>query len=384
MRNSLEPLAGVSSAFVTAATRRAARRWNEEAGGEGDPEGPATVLAAMALAIDQGRPGYVSQLVPPPAAALSHRLLDLLQTELVRGWSAADPAPSPTAILESLRALEQVRQRLGASATEQLSSPLAGTAGLDLLVEVMHDLRSPLTSILFLAETLQRGQSGEVNELQRRQLGLVYSAALGLSSVVSDAMELARGGDELADQELVPFSAAEVLETVKGIVLTMAEEKGLSIRLVPPTVDQRLGHPIPLNRVLLNLTTNALKFTNKGFVEIRFTELSGTRVELAVRDTGPGINPMAIPDLFRPFRKSRERKGHCFSGTGLGLAISKRLVNAMGSELRFETDPARGTRFFFELDLPVAPGVLAHPELAATAKGDTSISSHTSPPLVRR
>src|SRR5690606_3170603 len=69
----------------------------------------------------------------------------------------------------------------------------------DLLVELVHDLRSPLTSILFLAETLRRGQSGEINDIQRRQLGIIYSAALGLISVAGDVIELARGGDRLAE-----------------------------------------------------------------------------------------------------------------------------------------------------------------------------------------
>jgi len=78
------------------------------------------------------------------------------------------------------------------------------------------------------------------------------------------------------------------------------------------------------------------------------------RVEFSVRDTGPGIGSEALANLYQPFRRARGRNGHCFSGTGLGLAISRKLVAAMGSELQLETGGG-GTRFYFELDLPVLP-----------------------------
>jgi signal transduction histidine kinase len=229
---------------------------------------------------------------------------------------------------------------------------MPGPGGFELLVEIAHDFRSPLTSILFLAETLRRGQSGEVNDVQRRQLGIVYSAALGLISVASDMIELARGGSHLMDKEPAPFSVCGVLESVRDIVLPMAEEKGLSLRLLPPQYDQRRGYPVALSRVLLNLTTNALKFTDEGLIEITVQELPDDRVEFSVRDTGRGLDDDALNTLFQPFRRSRGRRGHSFSGSGLGLMISRRLVEAMEAELRLETRAGWGTRFFFELELP--------------------------------
>lgn len=231
-----------------------------------------------------------------------------------------------------------------------LDDPAAETAR-DLLVEVAHDLRSPLTSILFLSEVLQKGQSGEVNEVQRRQLGIIYSAALGLISLASDLIEFARGGEQLEDAEPEPFSVTGVFDSVRDIVQPLAEEKGLAIRLLPPGHDQRSGHPVALSRALLNLTTNALKFTEEGMVELVARELDETRIEFSVRDTGRGIDEDLLDSLFQPFRPSRSRQRCHFSGSGLGLAITRRLVEAMGSELEFETRPGWGTRFFFELAL---------------------------------
>jgi signal transduction histidine kinase len=353
----IAPLAGVSSAVITAATRRVARRWRAEAGARGpvapgDEEVMAGLLAALALAVDQRRPGYVTQLVPRPAPGLGQQLVEMLQTELLCVWKASSPTTSPTIILDTLSTLDQVRQALAHDALQGLEVQFGGPQGLELLVEVVHDLRSPLTSILFLAETLQRGQSGDVNEVQRRQLGLIYSAALGLSSLVADAIELARGGDELAEEAPSPFSLTEVMESVRAIVRPMAEEKGLEIRLGLPAVDHRVGLPVPLSRVLLNLTTNALKFTEHGWVEISVEQKAGARATVAVRDTGPGINAEALASLFQPFRHARDRAGYCFSGTGLGLAITRKVVEAMGSTLRLETRPDWGTRFHFDIDLP--------------------------------
>ena len=224
----------------------------------------------------------------------------------------------------------------------------------ELLIEVAHDLRSPLTSILFLAETLQRGQSGPVTDIQRRQLGLIYSAALGLSTLASNVMELARGGSRLADDQPAPFSVTDVLESVADIVRPMAEEKGLTVRLLPPSPDHRLGPAQALSRVLLNLTTNAIKFTEDGFVEIVAKGLDDRRVEFSVRDSGHGVNPTAVETLYLPFRQGPHDQQIRFSGTGLGLALCRKLVEAMGSELRYETGPEWGTRFFFEMRLPVA------------------------------
>jgi signal transduction histidine kinase len=361
-RDSNAPLAGVSSAIITAATRRVARRWRDEAAAAGVPAGDGEVvaglIAALALAVDQQRPGYVTQLLPRPAAGLGHRLVEMLQTELLRAWSEAATPASPAAILGTLNSLEQVRQAIARNDARQFEAHFTGVEGLDLLVEVIHDLRSPLTSILFLAETLQRGQSGDVNEVQYRQLGLIYSSALALSTIVSDAIELARGGNELADTEVTPFSVTELLESALTIVRPLAEEKGLALRMVAPEHDRRLGHPVALSRVLLNLTTNAIKFTEHGFVEIACEERPGDRVVMSVQDTGPGVNPEALASLFQPFRRARDRAGYCFSGTGLGLAISRKLVEAQGSTLKLETRPGWGTRFFFELDLPAHAATL--------------------------
>jgi len=235
----------------------------------------------------------------------------------------------------------------------ELAEQLASPRGLDLVIEMAHDLRSPLSSILVLAESLQSGQGGPVTDAQRQQLGLIYSAALRLCASASDVVELARGGDRLVDPWPTEFSVSEVLRAVRDMVRPIAKEKKLTLRLAPPANDLRLGHPRALSRTLLNLTTNALKFTEKGFVEISARETTGNpdRVEFAVRDTGPGIPPAGLRHIYQPFRDAQGTGRQFFSGSGLGLAICRKLVQAMNSTLLVESRPTWGTRFHFTLDL---------------------------------
>jgi len=347
---SVEPLAGVSSPIITAAARRVAQRIRDDGIDAADMDIVAAVLAAIALAVDQQRPRYVTELVHRASPALGARLLELLRAEVILGWTAAPSHLNPTGMLAMLGAIERVREAIEPDSARQLGTRLAEPGGLDLVVEIAHDLRSPLTSILFLSETLQNGQSGEVNEIQRRQLALIYSAALGLSGLVSNAIELARGG--LFDNQPCPFSITQTLEAVQDMVRPMAEEKGLGVHLRPPTGDLRIGHPVALSRALLNLTCNALKFTEHGFVEVAAVATDDIHVEFSVRDTGAGIDPQALNRLYQPFRRSRGRMGFTFSGTGLGLAITRKLCSAMGAELEVETGATWGTRFHFVVALP--------------------------------
>src|SRR5881296_208303 len=233
-----------------------------------------------------------------------------------------------------------------------LEACLAGPNGLDLVVELAHDLRSPLTSILFLAEALQQGQGGSVTPEQARQLGLIYSAALCLCATASDVLELARGGNRLVDRSPAPFSVADTFASVRSMIQPIAEEKALALRLVHPVPEWRVGHARALSRVLLNLATNAVKFTDTGFVELAARPIDSRRLEFSVRDTGVGIDPLLLRPLYQPVKPAPANGRHHFSSSGLGLAICRKLVKAMGTELQVETRANGGTRFFFELECP--------------------------------
>ena len=255
--------------------------------------------------------------------------------ELVRVFSA----------IEALATTNDVHH--GNQFTERLSSPDALRA----VVEMAHDMRSPLGSILFLVDTIRRGQSGIINPVQERQLGLIYGAALGLSTLASDVVD-AINGDRLVDGALTPFSISEVMHGVLAMVRPLGEEKGLALRTTFPQVDGRLGYPSALSRVLLNLTSNAVRYTERGSVEVGCTELSATSVEFWIEDTGRGIPDNVLAMLFDGFRPAAV--GMRFSSAGLGLAICRSLLGKMNSSLQVKTAIEQGTRFSFEIELPPA------------------------------
>ncbi len=342
------PLPSVGPILETAA-RRGAARWRATVPGAADDTDVDELLALLATTVQGQLESSVASINERIRSPLGERLVGLLRTELLRSWSESETEGSAMRAL--LLALEEVREAIEPP-WAALASRLSGADGLELAVDIAHDLRSPLTSVLFLAETLQREQSGSLNELQQRQLRLISCAALGLTAVTNDIIDIARGGGHLVEGEPVPFSVIGMLDALRDIVRPIADAKRLAVQLEPPSHDQRLGHPVALSRVLLNLTTNALKFTEEGYVEIVAREAGSEQIEFAVRDSGKGIDPAIVNTLYRPVRRVSGRTGPRFSSTGLGLAICQRLVREMGGELAVETHRGWGTRFFFLLRLP--------------------------------
>ena len=354
-RSSRAGIAGLPAQIQHAATQQLLANWPADLGARPSAADVTEVLAHLLAGVLETQVTDSAVIDSRVHSVLGRQLLIALRAELVRDWKNA--GVDETELAPLLAAFERVRDAISPDAKQSFTAQLAGADGLRLLIDVAHDLRSPLTSILFLAETMQRGQSGEVNDVQRRQLGLIYTAALGLSSVASDIIDLTRS-QMLVELKPVPFSVGAVLESVHNIVRPIAEEKHLAVRLVPPTLDERLGHPVALSRVLLNLTTNALKFTSQGYVEISARDITPGRIEFGVADSGKGIDAATMPTLFDSVRRARvsgEHEDHVaklFSQTGLGLTICRKLVATMGSELQVESRVGWGTRFHFTLELP--------------------------------
>lgn len=222
---------------------------------------------------------------------------------------------------------------------------LRGARALELVVELAHDLRSPVSAILALTELIEGGFDAKpLSAGQKRQLGLIRSAALSLTTTASDVMALARRGGGLVDPQPVNFSIDAVLRDVQAMLSPIAEQRGLDLVIRTSGRTERVGHPRAVGRVILNLATNALRYTNEGRVEISVKPRAGDCVEFSVADTGPGLPPegaSVTPDETR-----------AFSTSGLGLMICRRVLKELGSELESESSRGVGTRFWFALELP--------------------------------
>ena len=336
-------------------------------------------IGLLSRAIAQASLGEAPNLGTLPSYASARRLLDALRNEFLN-LASQPPLPSAAELLSALRGIESVRSALDTDAAQRLASRISSPNALETVAAVAHDMRSPLTSVLFLVDAMRTVHSGPITSHQERQFVPVNcrmevkdvsvitkvvrpddideAFALVVADRLQCFLDLARGGDRLLDPVPVPFSISECLHVVRDIVQPIAEEKKLDVILAAPEKgDRRVGQPTALTRVLLNLTTNALKFTDQGNVTVSVKGVSRTQLEFAVSDTGRGIPPEVIDTLFDAFRQQSRSGKTVFSSAGLGLSICQKLVSAMGGTLEVESVYGQRTCFSFRLNLPLAPRI---------------------------
>jgi len=364
-----DDLGGVSSVLDRAADR-VLSSWPKDSPYRRPAEIQEHLHGILSVSGESGRDQWPEKLAEEITRErlLVKRLLRALRLEVLHESGNPDAPNSAQEYLAALRDLEAVRRWCLPEEASEFSNRLTDPDGFELLVEVAHDLRSPLTSITFMAETLRAGFSGDLTDTQKNHLGLIWSAAFGMMSVFSDLIDLAKGRANMLEDSPGPFSVGGLFEELRQMVEPMVVVKGIDLVLSPPLHERVTGHRMALLRVLLNLTTNAIKFTEEGSVEVSARTLDQNLVEFSVRDTGRAIPEESQETLFEPFKKARDRRGYFFSGSGLGLSIARRYLRALGSELFFETKPGWGTRFHFQLVLEQASDFY-QPESVAQGSG---------------
>jgi signal transduction histidine kinase len=252
-------------------------------------------------------------------------------------------------VVRTLLKLDEAEEAWRRTDRGKFIARLTGADCADAVVAIAHDIRSPLGSILLLVDALRRAERATPNPIRERQLGLIYGAAFGLSTTVSNLISAARG-DGLVQGQPMPFSISETMHAVSSIVQPMCEEKGIPLGIEFPENDARIGHQSAIQQALLNLASNALRYTDAGSVAMGASEISAEHVEFWVEDTGPGIPDEVLERLCYGFPPEGVKLR--FSSAGLGLAIVRTLVEAMESTLQVDSD-SEGTRFSFVLSLPV-------------------------------
>ena len=226
----------------------------------------------------------------------------------------------------------------------------ANRAKSQFLANMSHEIRTPMNAVIGMATLLAR------TSLDGRQQGLLQqltSSARMLLGVINDILDLSRIEAGKLKIESRPFRLDDVLTDVSAVVGERARAKGLDLLFVvaPEMPPQLVGDPVRLQQLLVNLTTNALKFTEHGqvLVEIGLAEQRDGRALLRfdVSDSGIGIAAADLARLFQPFTQVDESDTRKHGGVGLGLAICKRLVELMGGEIGAESEPGKGSRFWF-------------------------------------
>jgi signal transduction histidine kinase/ActR/RegA family two-component response regulator len=223
----------------------------------------------------------------------------------------------------------------------------------EFLANMSHEIRTPLNGVLGTTRMLlETTLTNEQRELAETSL----SSSEHLLALVNDILDFSKMDSGSLTLERIDFDLTAAVSQACGIIEASAGYKGLSISVdIRVTHDRRMGDPMRLRQVLLNLLGNAIKFTSAGGVEIRVDEVeAGCGIMFSVSDTGIGISPESLPRLFERFTQADSSTSRRFGGSGLGLAISQRLVGLMGGTLCVSSELGRGSRFWFSVELPMA------------------------------
>lgn len=225
------------------------------------------------------------------------------------------------------------------------------------LASMSHELRTPLNSVIGFTGILLQEIPGKLNEEQHKQLGMVRGSARHLLALINDVLDISKieAGQLKVEQET--FDAGASIRSAVGSVDQLARGKGLSLTLdVDQEVGEISGDQRRFEQVLLNLLSNALKFTDKGSINVRAERKGADIVEIRVRDTGIGISDLDQRDLFQPFHQVDRGTKRRFEGTGLGLSICRRLLDLMDGTIWVESEPGFGSTFGFSLPVRVSQG----------------------------
>ncbi len=231
----------------------------------------------------------------------------------------------------------------------------------EFLANMSHEIRTPMNGIIGMCDlALSAGPKPQIKEY----LDIIFSSSRSLLGLINDILDFSKIEAGKIDIEAVPFSLRKIMEEVSDMFYDKISAKNLEfvVDFGPDVPETIIADPLRLKQVLMNLTSNALKFTDEGEIYLSVNTKSGGTYDdglellFCVRDTGIGINDNALKTLFDAFTQADGSTTRKYGGTGLGLGISKNLINLMGGNIWVESETGSGSSFFFTINVKKVAG----------------------------
>src|SRR6516162_6661699 len=271
--------------------------------------------------------------------------------------------------IENARLIDELRERTDAAETARVEAEAANEAKSTFLATMSHEIRTPMNGVLGMMEVLERQA---LNDNQRPLVATMRDSAQALLRIIDDVLDFSKIEAGRLELEETAFSLSGLVSGAIDTLRPQATAKGLvmGVQIEPGSDDVLVGDPTRIRQILFNLLSNAVKFTERGEIVVRAgtAPLGGgqTRVMLAVKDTGIGLDAVQQARLFEPFSQADSSTTRRYGGTGLGLSIVRRLAQLMGGDVMVESAPGEGSTFTVTLILEAAPAQLPLPSHTAS------------------
>jgi len=247
------------------------------------------------------------------------------------------------------------------------------------LANMSHEIRTPINSVIGFTNLLQKTSMAEE---QQQFVNLIQSASENLLTIINDILDISKIEAGMLRIEKNPFSLRGLCNSIETMFYHKAREKNLSFSLniqdnIPDTLT---GDAVRLTQIMVNLISNAIKFTQKGGISINITTLGQTsdhvRLRFSIKDNGIGIPVDKLDAIFERFQQGETDTTRKYGGTGLGLSIVRNLVQLQGGQIEVDSDPGKGTEFVFEIEYSLVPVGVA---LASSLSERSEISAGAFP-----
>ncbi|MDD7971577.1 hybrid sensor histidine kinase/response regulator [Roseinatronobacter alkalisoli] len=256
----------------------------------------------------------------------------------------------------------------------------ANIAKSNFLAKMSHEIRTPLNGVLGIADILAETVEDKTS---LQMINVLRNSGTLLMGIINDLLDMSKIEADALELEAVPFQLSDLARRIEEVHTLRAAEKGLSfsVRSHDPVGALRLGDPQRLTQILHNLISNAVKFTQQGYVNVWLSALDDKMIRLCVEDSGIGMTSKQLQRVFDPFSQADSSISRRFGGTGLGMSIVKRLVEMMEGTITLDSSEKQGTKITINLPLPVATAEQADVKYRPPPSRGASSEKSVLPPL---